>query len=599
MRIQRLRIRAWRNFENVDFQIPADAPLVCLIGGNGTGKSQILEVIASAAHRIGLAQGFEGRRGDPFAEASEIEIEFFLTPDALPGLELLIEEDAVITDSGWDRTLTVRSQPGHSTKVTAGGVSPERAEAVATRLADRMRASELVHYLMLDADRAYPRLSLNVNQIGEAFQTNWEGERKSKSHHVTKTLYDEWFRYLIGTENKISNRHISNIRLARDKGLDEPLFVDPMVQYRDAIREVLPHLLFVGVNSQTRQINFDSNDTVLTFDQLSGGEREIAFLIGQIDRFALRTGLLLVDEPELHLNYDLLRSWIAFLKRSVEAGQVWLASHSLEVVEVTGPSSTILLERDETTRKVVSATTLEAKPVIATLSRAVGSPGFSIANLRFVFIEGESSLGERERFRQLCSAAADVRFMEGGSCSEVIRRMADLRSIAEASADTIRLGGVIDGDWRSRPERDRLNAEGAHVLSVHEVENFFLHPPTVESLISALGQDPSRYRSSLLAAADNRAGAWIFDAARTQKEFREYPPPSEEVRVLAHASHWTNFATNLDATCQALVDAQKDLLPEQALTLLRHLKCVVRFTGDIAKVATSGKSVRARRYLER
>jgi predicted ATPase len=98
----------------------------------------------------------------------------------------------------------------------------------------------------------------------------------------------------------------------------------------------------------------------------------------------LKKGLLLVDGPELHLNYDLLRKWIGFLKGSVEAGQIWLATHSLEVVEVTGKDATFILSRDEQTRKVVSAHPLSSEPVISTLSRAVGSPAFSISNPAFV-----------------------------------------------------------------------------------------------------------------------------------------------------------------------------------------------------------------------
>jgi predicted ATPase len=57
---------------------------------------------------------------------------------------------------------------------------------------------------------------------------------------------------------------------------------------------------------------FDSSGVHLPFAELSDGEREIAFLVGQIERFKLRRGLLPIDEPELHLNPDLLRTWLQF-----------------------------------------------------------------------------------------------------------------------------------------------------------------------------------------------------------------------------------------------------------------------------------------------
>ena len=113
---------------------------------------------------------------------------------------------------------------------------------------------------------------------------------------------------------------------------------------------MLPHVVFTGVDSRKRTLLFDRTGLELSFHQLSGGEREIAFLIGQIDRFGLRQGLFLLDEPELHLNADLIRSWVAYLTGTVLTGQVWLATHSLEAVEAAGQQATFVLERNDATR---------------------------------------------------------------------------------------------------------------------------------------------------------------------------------------------------------------------------------------------------------
>ena len=134
-------------------------------------------------------------------------------------------------------------------------------------------------------------------------------------------------------------------------------------------------------------------------------------------------GLHWIDEPELHLNADLIRNWVTFLTSTIETGQIWLSTHSLEAVEATGQQSTFVLERNEGTRKVDSLVRLDARPVLSALSRAVGTPAFSISRLRFVFVEGEEGIGEREQFRRLSAATEDVRFIECGSCSEVLRRV--------------------------------------------------------------------------------------------------------------------------------------------------------------------------------
>lgn len=376
---------------------------------------------------------------------------------------------------------------------------------------------------------------------------------------------------MIGKENQDNNKFVRSIRLARDAKVPEPSFVDQFEGYKDAIRKVLPHLLFVGIDSHKREIMFDSTGTPLSFYQLSGGEREIAFLIGQIERFSLRRGLLLVDEPELHLNYDLLRSWIGFLKGSVEQGQIWLATHSLEVVEVTGQDATFLLQRDHGTRHVNAASSLNSQPVVASLSRAVGSPAFSIGNLTFVLVEGDEEIGERERFRLMTGVKQNVRFMEAGTCNDVVRRMGTLRSLATASDQSLRLGGVIDGDWRTDDDCRALQAQGLFVLPVHEIENFLLHPATLEELLRGIGREnPERAATLVLDAADKRAGAWILEGARTNKVFMHFPPPSKQIRELAHRLSWNDF-DDLEPRCRALAAADLGLDAQQSEQLAEHL----------------------------
>ena len=94
----------------------------------------------------------------------------------------------------------------------------------------------------------------------------------------------------------------------------------------------------------------------------------------------------------------------------METGQIWLATHSLEAVEAAGQRATFVLERNEETRSVNTLARLDTRPVLSALSRAVGTPAFSISQLLFVFVEGEESVGERERFRKLADAPQNVRF---------------------------------------------------------------------------------------------------------------------------------------------------------------------------------------------
>jgi hypothetical protein len=110
--------------------------------------------------------------------------------------------------------------------------------------------SEAIHYLSLDADRAYPKKVVQSHELGGAFERDWDTSKKQSSFQVTQNLYEEWFKYLLGTENQENNKHAQEVRLARAEGRSDPVFKDYFLGYRNSIRRVLPHLLFLGIEPQ-------------------------------------------------------------------------------------------------------------------------------------------------------------------------------------------------------------------------------------------------------------------------------------------------------------------------------------------------------------
>ncbi len=353
VRVTRLTVKGWRNLREVDLQVDPDSSLACLVGENGTGKSAVLELLSAAAHHLGIAQGVEIARGNPLEEPHEIEV-VVRVPTA--DLELPEHLTSQIEASGefWTGELAFVSrrtaEAGQQQTVAAPGVSEGLSQQLGQTVVQLLRQRKETQHLYLDADRAYPPMQIEPHRYGEIWQQEWDSPEFTRqwAYRPTRTLYEEWMKYFLGVEERCATEHVTAIRRARDGGTAEPTFVDPFDSYRATLHEVLPHLHFVGVEStgQRRTPLFDSAGLELAFSRLSGGEREIAFLIGQIERFRLQRGLLLIDEPELHLNPDLLRTWLAFLRDTVEEGQVWIATHSLEAVEVAGPTSTFVFERD-------------------------------------------------------------------------------------------------------------------------------------------------------------------------------------------------------------------------------------------------------------
>ncbi|MBK9522230.1 MAG: AAA family ATPase [Rhodocyclaceae bacterium] len=562
MRIRNIRIGKWRHFEDIELQLDDDTSLVCVVGANGTGKSHLLELIAACAHRLGLSQGIELPRGDPFSDPHDFYLQFYLAE----GISDLVDQSLTSEPAfqEWDRTLTIqdRNLPNgsHST-ITAGGIADaNQSIQFAKRVVSRLQQSKDVYFLSLDADRAYPKKNINIHEIAQAYETEWEGTEftRGRSFRTTTTLYDEWIKYFLAQENQSGTRLMQNIRRSRKLDAKPPEFEDHFEGYASSLQKVLPHVLFTGIDSKKRTLLFDTTGLELSFDQLSGGEREIAFLVGQIDRFGLRQGLFLLDEPELHLNADLIRTWVAYLTSTVSIGQVWLATHSLEAVEAAGQQATFVLERNEETRKVDGLARLDSRPILSALSRAVGTPAFSISLLLFVFIEGEEGVGERERFRKLAGLPQNVRFMECGSCNEVLRRVAAIKSLTNDTETGIRIGGIVDRDFRSDADASALhNANGVFVLPVHEVENFFLHPETLAVLLKQNGLDDPAPIDLVREAADTRAGSWIFQHAMSTRNARSLPELPSSTKETAKSLTWAQIDADRDTAILSVVDSCK------------------------------------------
>jgi predicted ATPase len=500
---------------DVDLEISEDSPLVCLVGENGTGKSSILELLSAAANAIGISNGVGVSRGNPFAQPHDVELVAQISVARLPNTQDLMSERGLT----WDGRLRLRSDQQQGQRVEAEGDFPAVEGAVlASSAIAELRASKDTQHLFLDADRAYPPTEFQPHQIVELWNQDYRDPafNKQSSFQASRTLYEEWMKYLVGVEERTGAQLVADIRTARSANETEPTLVDPFDGYRELLRITLPHLRFVGVEVEgaRRSVRFNSSGLDLPFSSLSGGEREIAFLTGQIDRFRLQRGLFLVDEPEMHLHPDLLRSWLAFLRDTIQDGQVWFATHSLEAVEVAGPESTFVFERRSHDRTVEKPTRLEGRPVLSALSAAIGSPAFSISRLRFVIVEGDRQTRERERFYGVCGQPAINRFLEGGGCNEVIRRVEMISLLASETEEQLKVGGVIDRDFRTDAEvleiESRLNV---HVLRCHEIENVFLQPEAIEVLLSRSGRDPSTALSVIRDESDRYAGLWIVNNA--------------------------------------------------------------------------------------
>jgi hypothetical protein len=130
--------------------------------------------------------------------------------------------------------------------------------------------------------------------------------------------------------------------------------------------------------------------------------------------------------------------------------------------------------------------------------------------LKFVFIEGDRQGREKERFYSLYGDSRYVRFIEGGGCTEVSKKLSAVRELAVEAAEHLFVGGVIDADFRTKEMIDELQEKTpVFVLGCHEIENLYLHPGALQVICDRAGIERD-IQEIIRAASDNFAGLWVL-----------------------------------------------------------------------------------------
>ena len=574
MRVRSLHVANWRNLADLRVDVPPEARLVCLVGENGTGKSTLLELLSWSAHQLGMSTQLVARRPIPRPTAgTDFYAEVTIATERVEALRDALRPTVGDMIDNWDGDVILRVQSwagsempqilpgmpysadpemgGQASVVLAGGIASDHAANVGAGIVQALRTLPELLHLYIDAERVFPAAEVRDDEIMALSRQDLRLPQwlKQQASQVTQNLYLEWMRSMLGRQQRLQSDYYQAALAAKRSGDDIAAPTDPLSAYRAGVQQVLPHLHFIRLDQESRRLIFDSAGKELPYEELSGGERELAFLIGQLDRFGLRDGLFLLDEPELHLNPELLRGWLDYLRSTIGNGQAWVATHSLEAAEVAGPNATIVIERDND-RVVRRAAALATRPALTTLAAAVGTPAFSLARSRLVFIEGTRERRERDRFATVLDADVADRFIEVGGCDEVIDWVRKVRRLA-SEEEQLRVAGIVDRDFRTQALSDQLlNDEGIHVLGVHEIENLFLQPSLLEHLLSDLDRHDTAL-DLLQRAADPDAGRWAFERSRARGEWTDDVRPALQI---ASAMTWGAIAPDLDGAARQIAD---------------------------------------------
>lgn len=303
--------------------------------------------------------------------------------------------------------------------------------------------------------------------------SKWRDE-KSATYFLND--FDKLMEYLFSEEMDANAKYT---HLSRNSTQREDPPITKLSILKNIWESLLPHreLIIGGAKVETKIKGDEVN--VYNSSEMSDGERVIFYLIG-VCLSAPENGIIIIDEPELHihksLQYPLWKNLedirkdclfvyithdVDFASSQTEATKFWLKSFNGQswewekINKEEGFPEDLLLEIMGSRRKVI-------------------------------FVEGENGSYDLSLYRILFP---NHLIIPRGSCTKVISDVKALKKLPNLHhLDVI---GIIDRDRRVEDEITLLQRDGIYVLPVAEIENLFCTEEMISFCCSLLYRDYS------------------------------------------------------------------------------------------------------------
>jgi len=185
--------------------------------------------------------------------------------------------------------------------------------------------------------------------------------------------------------------------------------------------------------------------------------------------------IILLDEADVHLHPDLERRYLEVLRRLGEGNQLFLTTHSPEMMIAAGTDSLYTLLKQPPANggnQLVRVT--KSEELHNVLSEIMGSRGIISINQCIVFIEGEETSLDQEVYEKLYPPSEyNISFVPAGN-SAIVGKIADqVNKLLTESTGFQYYFSIVDGDIE-RFEPDATGGSRLFRLPVYHVENFLL-----------------------------------------------------------------------------------------------------------------------------
>ncbi len=305
---------------------------------------------------------------------------------------------------------------------------------------------------------------------------NTKGSRWDNGKAYTTTMlndFDNVLAALIALTNKENSDFVQECKKAEHAGNDKPhtpvtstdklshvwddVFPQRRLEYSDA-------KFMAAFNKNDAEVKYSST-------QMSDGERAVLYLTSQVLCIP-ENKTLIIDEPEVHLHRSIMnRLWHSLEQKRPDCLFIYI-THDTQFAAMHSNADKIWIkEYDGQNWKLekIEGNDLPEDLLLDILG----------SRKNVLFVEGEKNSYDTQLYTAIYP---NYYVIPCGSCSQVIARTKSFRS--NQSLHHFEVYGIIDRDYRSDYEIQKLAEDHIYTIQVAEVENLFL----VEELIRLMAE---------------------------------------------------------------------------------------------------------------
>jgi len=599
MYIKRMQIGKYRHIESIEFgpfRPPAKlSDLVVLAGPNGGGKTSVLELVSLALSNM-WSLAYQLNRTAP---QSSFEVTIGLLPSELKLIEAAKDRAYSTPEAAAMEYLTLHRSYCRSFSFSGGEYEKDPAlhNTMHGVVQGALRGS-LIRPLgfFLGSDRSYLKQAFVREKI---FSYSTYASRQHTWSYAFQTAakqYEDMFDFLVTWRYHYARR-LGSWYLKKAAGAVSAEASPPPDEYGDVLARVFPEYRFVESEDDAPTdlfVRIPSGE-VVSFSDLSSGEKEVFFTLCFFQRHSVEEAVVLIDEPELHLHPSLSRLLLRTMQSLKPRNQIWLATQSSDVIDESGRDRVFFVRRGADRKaQVIPAT--EEQEVLSCLRDFFGYTGYLGLARAMVFTEGRNSSADRKLFSRLIPTGdREIKFIPANGSSEIERINRALLAILEADVGWCRFFLIRDRDFLTDSAVQAIRSKAVDrlfVLDRHELENYLLVPAVISRTLESLfdkPMSPDQVLAELRTSGYRIAGNALRDMVAYRLNYRFRPadfsvPKLMNNEVLLSESGWDSPKLQ---QLKADLQGRATMVEESLGTMLATQNFELTFQESLAGIETA------------